>query len=93
MPFNFDPEISREADQKIMSMLYFGKKRQKEIVEMSDLSDTTVRDHLEYLVDHHKVEKEVEKSNGSVGLISFIPLQKLSQQSGTMGTTECMFYN
>lgn len=66
MPFSFDPEISREADQKIMSMLYFGKKRQKEIVEMSDLSDGTVRDHLEYLVDHHKVVKEVEKSNGEV---------------------------
>jgi hypothetical protein len=66
MPFSFDPEISREADQKIMSMLYFGKKRQKEIIEMSDLSDSRVRDHLEYLVDHHKVEREVKKSNGEV---------------------------
>ena len=62
MPFKYDPEISDEIDQKIISILYFGRKRQNEIVSMIDNSESTIIDHLEYLVDHHKVER-YEKNN------------------------------
>lgn len=67
MPFKYDPEISDEKDQKIMSILYFGRKRQKEVVAMSDLSQSTVRNHLDDLVDYHKVTKEEKTVEGEEG--------------------------
>jgi hypothetical protein len=57
MPFKYDPGISDETDQKIISILYFGRKRQNEIVSLIDKSKSTTINHLDFLVEHHKVER------------------------------------
>lgn len=65
MPFKYDPEISDETDQKIISILYFGRKRQNEIVSLINKNKSTTINHLDYLVENHKV-KRIEEANNEV---------------------------
>lgn len=66
MPFKYDPGISDETDQKIISVLYFGKKRQSELVSLLELNKATVRNHLEYLTNIGKIKKETRKNGTEV---------------------------
>jgi len=66
MPFKYDPGISDETDQKIISALYFGKKRQSELISLLEVNKDTVRNHLDYLTDIGKVKKETRKNGTEV---------------------------
>lgn len=60
-----DPErLSDPTDQKIVSILRYGKKRQKEIIELIDKNENTIRNHLQYLTENFDVIRKEE--NGGV---------------------------
>jgi DNA-binding transcriptional ArsR family regulator len=51
-----------ETDQKIISILKYGKRQQVEISELIDRNKSTVRRHLDYLEDNYEVSSE-KKNN------------------------------
>jgi len=58
----FDIDLD-EDDQKIVSILRYGEKQQREIIELMNRSEGTVRNHLDYLEEQEVITKT--KNGGS----------------------------